>query len=132
MKISKKEFNMWIEALRSGKYKQAKGMLQNARGYCCLGVACEILGSNLSRSEDNNFLIGGSPSTQRMCKAVIPDWLNTINGYFENLDCKNNEMNFKNIMELNDSLGLSFNEIADVLELVFIHGAYETNVEWVD
>jgi hypothetical protein len=28
----------WIEALRSGKYKQTKKMLSDGIGYCCLGV----------------------------------------------------------------------------------------------
>jgi len=31
-----------IEALRSGKYQQAKGHLRIDGGYCCLGVACDI------------------------------------------------------------------------------------------
>jgi hypothetical protein len=39
----------WIKALLSGKYKQAKGQLRkldsrdNVKGYCCLGVACDII-----------------------------------------------------------------------------------------
>ena len=33
----------WVEALRSGKYKQGKGVLANDNGeFCCLGVACEL------------------------------------------------------------------------------------------
>jgi hypothetical protein len=45
-----KEFaTRWLAALRSGKYKQAKGalLLKDAEGnksYCCLGVACDIQG----------------------------------------------------------------------------------------
>ena len=35
----------WLEALRSGKYKQAKGVLHKFNaGYCCLGVLCDVLG----------------------------------------------------------------------------------------
>ena len=35
----------WVEALRSGKYKQAKGVLHKVGGgYCCLGVLCDVLG----------------------------------------------------------------------------------------
>ena len=39
----------WSYALRSGKYKQARGSLRvnlegGGCGYCCLGVACEVLG----------------------------------------------------------------------------------------
>ena len=32
----------WVEALRSGKYKQGKGYLDEGGEYCCLGVACKI------------------------------------------------------------------------------------------
>lgn len=42
-----KEFaEKWIEALRSGDYKKGRGRLYNEskNNYCCLGVACSILG----------------------------------------------------------------------------------------
>lgn len=34
----------WVEALRSGEYKQGQGALHRADEdtYCCLGVACKI------------------------------------------------------------------------------------------
>jgi hypothetical protein len=34
----------WIDALRSGKYKQTVGGLKDAEGYCCLGVLASING----------------------------------------------------------------------------------------
>lgn len=34
----------WIEALRSGKYKQVQAALRRSSGYCCLGVACDLSG----------------------------------------------------------------------------------------
>lgn len=36
----------WVEALRSGKYKQAQGKLRTHEGdaHCCLGVLCEVMG----------------------------------------------------------------------------------------
>ena len=41
---------MWVEALRSGAYKQGTGYLcqvteTGERYYCCLGVACEVAGA---------------------------------------------------------------------------------------
>jgi len=33
---------LWVNALRSGDYSQAKGALRNAQGYCCLGVLCDL------------------------------------------------------------------------------------------
>lgn len=34
----------WIEALRSGKYKQTRQILRDGNGHCCLGVLCEVAG----------------------------------------------------------------------------------------
>ena len=33
---------LWVEAIRSGKYKQAENYLKTKKGHCCLGVLCEI------------------------------------------------------------------------------------------
>lgn len=33
----------WIAALRSGSYKQTTGVLRDSRGYCCLGVLCDVV-----------------------------------------------------------------------------------------
>jgi hypothetical protein len=33
---------LWIKALRSGKYKQTIGSLRNSKGFCCLGVLCDL------------------------------------------------------------------------------------------
>ncbi len=34
----------WIDALRSGEFKQAQGSLKHDDGYCCLGVLCVLKG----------------------------------------------------------------------------------------
>ena len=38
----------WVKALRSGKYKQGRCRLYNPEtdSYCCLGVACRVVGIN--------------------------------------------------------------------------------------
>jgi len=37
----------WVKALRSGKYKQTiDGCLQDSKGYCCLGILCEVARKN--------------------------------------------------------------------------------------
>ena len=35
-------YRIWIEALRSGKYRQAQYKLKSDEGYCCLGVLCDL------------------------------------------------------------------------------------------
>lgn len=45
MEPNRERIQMWVDALRSGKYKQGTRILKDAYGnYCCLGVACEISG----------------------------------------------------------------------------------------
>lgn len=43
----------WIEALRSGKYKQGRSMLYNKLydTHCCLGVACRVAKTKLKGSD---------------------------------------------------------------------------------
>lgn len=42
----------WLNALESGKYQKAKGVLKTKDGFCPFGVLCDI--SNLSNWEYNN------------------------------------------------------------------------------
>lgn len=50
---------MWVNALRSGEYRQGKRRLTDkGEAFCCLGVACEVLG--LARdSDDSGYVLGG-------------------------------------------------------------------------
>jgi len=41
----------WVDALRSGKYKQGQGYLRTPDGYCCLGVLCEVLNAEYTYSD---------------------------------------------------------------------------------
>lgn len=55
----------WLEALESGLYSQGQGYLKTARGYCCLGVACEVLlgaptGSNKTLHDETCATWNGS------------------------------------------------------------------------
>lgn len=38
----KVNIRLWVAALRSGEYPQDVGALRTAKGFCCLGVACEV------------------------------------------------------------------------------------------
>jgi hypothetical protein len=41
----------WIQALRSGEFRQAEGMLHNSANdsYCCLGVLCKVMGAEFGQ-----------------------------------------------------------------------------------
>lgn len=116
--IDKKQFLTWIEALRSGKYGQGRGRLQSGENkFCCLGVACKILIPDEKQYLDSEGLMyGGFPSSQP--EDAVPKWLRKINSHFEWLT----EVTFFN---LNDDHGFTFDEIADLLEAVYIHKVLE-------
>ena len=112
-KIHKTQFNAWMKALRSGKYKQARGMLEKSYGFCCLGVACEIMGFKKQKNS-LGLIMGGLPCDQQKA----PVWLKLINNDFR-------KRTNKNIYKMNDSMGMTFDEIADTLEAVYIHGVLD-------
>lgn len=43
--VNKARIELWCEALESGRYHQGGGVLRNRTGYCCLGVACDVMDS---------------------------------------------------------------------------------------
>jgi hypothetical protein len=112
MKVSKKNIEKWCIALRSGKYKQTTYKLQNENGFCCLGVACKIFIPEEKQDLKNGQLTGSYPDRQ----PYSPKWLNGIS---EDVNYKTGE----GLLTLNDLMGLTFDEIADVLELIYIHEA---------
>ena len=96
----------WIEALRSGKYKQTKGRLHDDNGFCCYGVLCDII----------------SPNEWVKCNTGCGDTFYRFQG--ANSMMPDNDI-LKQVMKthkcpaclaaMNDR-GRSFNEIADVLQ----------------
>ena len=84
---------VWVEALRSGEYKQGKGMLYRPEEtHCCLGVLCKVAGKG-SYSEGEVNLDGG----YFWLDGIFPDGIRTF-------------------VNMNDHQGKSFNEIADYIE----------------
>lgn len=113
------QFKKWVQALRSGKFKQGKNSLQDKNGgYCCLGVACKVIIperklAKYTTCKNEKCLVGVSPLSQ-----PSPKWLKLIND-----DVRLKTDGETNLMKLNDSLDYSFDDIADVLELIYVHGA---------
>lgn len=103
----------WVEALRSGDFQQGEGMLgytdkeDGVTRFCCLGVACEVLGAPREESDalDRRFQYGGEAEYLPLIivrKLGVPD---------RNPSLDNGER----LANLNDG-GTSFAEIADLIE----------------
>lgn len=100
------------------KWTQTKGRLQDKKGYCCLGVACDLfIPKDLQIIDSFGRLKFDIPRWQ----TYAPNWLKEINHDFGDKF----EINDENapLIVLNDCLDYNFDEIADLLELVYVHSA---------
>lgn len=114
MKLNKNEkraLNKWIKALRSGEYKQTRGFLEKNGGFCCAGVACKVfIPKEKQLVNEKGELVGGW---------VDDDWKETriVNKIANDMD----DRYLTHIVDMNDHLKLTFDEIADILEGVYVN-----------
>jgi hypothetical protein len=85
---------LWLDLLRSNKYKQAKGFLKSKEGYCALGLACLAFNQFHNRTER---ITGHWPEEE------VTSWLGL-----------KDSMVFV-VQELNDQ-GTALSYIADIIE----------------
>lgn len=102
---------MWIKALRSGKYKQARRTLLDPKrnSYCCLGVACDVFSKAKSRGgefADNGlrFEIGNDSGAGFLVNKQVAAWVGVTQAQVSDL------------VDMNDAKLASFDRIADYLE----------------
>ncbi len=111
--MNKQSIQKWCKALRSGKYKQTTRKLQSANGFCCLGVCVkEFVPKKNIRLDIFGHLCGFLPTYE--AQPGVPEWIADINSDFR-------QKTETNIHQLNDNEKLTFDEIADCLEAVYIH-----------
>ena len=99
----------WVDALRSGKYKQGKDCLAYAGHFCCLGVLCELAlesGVRISKDDDTQGLVHYGGSSTYLPRPVR-DWacLKTARGHYGDTS----------LADKNDE-GFSFAQIAELIE----------------
>lgn len=97
MGMTKELKQQWIEALRSGEYKQIKNILKDEIGYCCLGVLCDII-PDWTISEDGDSVV-------ELGRYNTYDKIEKILG-----------VDSTTLTTMNDDDGKTFAEIADYIE----------------
>lgn len=101
---------LWVEALRSGEFKQGPLKLNRAGRFCCLGAGCEVairLGLDVSRTQSDEIVTYGDECQS----AAMPDNVRRFFG----LRTPMGEFNGGALYLLNDS-SKTFLEIADIIE----------------
>lgn len=100
----------WLEALRSGRYRQTRDKLRDKVGFCCLGVACDISGKGTWKASlsSNGKQMQMFVSPYGSSKTCIPYPLLEEIGL--------TEAEHKSLANLNDSRKATFANIADWIE----------------
>lgn len=114
MKPNKENMRKWVEALRSGEYKQGKYQLRRADNtYCCLGVACDLHSKETGTPwSPNDMYVDNGIALPK----VVQEWLG--------IDSADIGLpNQKSLVLLNDVYKQTFAEIADVIEKTFLQEA---------
>lgn len=116
MEITKSPIELWVDALRSGGYKQGQKALHTTINkedrFCCLGVACDLYLKNVGKidvrkTNAGTYLYDGE-------SGFLPDkvkhWLNlaTPTGLL-------NDVPEDSLAKLNDN-GANFQQIANIIE----------------
>lgn len=103
----------WIAALRSDKYKQARGRLRTSDGgYCCLGVLCHLAINENIINEDAVKWNANYPPEAVATWLGVPPAFSTLAGD----DLAPSDHLFARAASWNDYERLTFAEIADDLE----------------
>ena len=110
-----KNAQKWVRALRSGKYKQGRGVLHGAGDkFCCLGVACNLALESGLKLETFTDLAGGTSYDGAGC--YLPDKVRKWLGLRQNTGAyAKNSKSGSTLAHLNDA-GKRFTTIARIIE----------------
>lgn len=101
----------WINALRSGKYKQTTGSLQNEDGFCCLGVLCDLYSQQSGewiKNKEKITFSDGEMEREDIPPTKVAEWAGLEES--DPFIMVNGEA--KAITYLNDEAHLSFDELS--------------------
>lgn len=113
----------WVKALKSGKYKRAKGWLRRtdekgAASYCCLGLACELYRQATGDGEwtkDNLFKSGRTKEEAGLPRRVRK-WLGLKDKVDDGLVGLPHKHRFSSLAHVNDAKGGGLKRAAAVIE----------------
>lgn len=111
----------WVEALRSGKYKQGTKFLNRNGRFCCLGVLCELSGVCKELKYDRyyygGYYYGGNDG---LLPRDVREWAGIKSASpivrYTPSSGYGGQLEQYSLVTLNDELQLTFEQIADIIE----------------
>lgn len=115
-----------VTALRSGLYKQTASYLRLGDTYCCMGVACDVLGGDINWKQAAYSMRGLYFYEHENDKYFLPVTIASKLGWYcqAPIDVIDRNGDKLSLYALNDS-GFTFDQIADVIEAGFVIPAAE-------
>lgn len=104
----------WLAALESGEYVQTRGMLADETGYCCLGVACDVLGVRSRLKAEVGYWVYGE---DEKFSTLPPEAIRILGFDRCNPHLRVGRYAGLALTKLNDGDGLSFKEISAEIRL---------------
>lgn len=103
----------WLEAIRSGEYKQGSRVLCSDSAYCCLGVLSKIQGrlKNGKDGEENTGIVLSKENP-------LIEYLDENGRLPRGVKVWRSGEDFNSLAVLNDK-GFTFSEIADIIEQIW-------------
>lgn len=110
---ARKLIKAWVKALRSGRYKQTTGCLGDKDGYCCLGVACEVVRKAHPKLVTQTISDGsGKQKSYNDSASLLPAAVVSL------LKMRSSKGTYDqtSLVEANDTHNKPFSKIADIIE----------------
>ena len=106
---------LWLDALRSGEYKQKRRKLRDTNSFCCLGVLCDLYAKEHGKEWDydkgENYYYFEEADTG-LAKSVM-NWAGLTEEYPEVI--MNGQIYPTDLATINDDYGFNFNQIAELI-----------------
>lgn len=133
IQINKEQFDEWLDALRSGDFKQGYQCLKRMDGgeqsHCCLGVLCEVMEyEQIVGTNYVTYLYDGKEASETLpigngtdfsTVGFLPKCYNWSSEQQQKFDKVSKSGSSVSLTELNDSGEFTFKEIAEIIESFF-------------
>lgn len=122
--MNKEKAELWSSALRSGKFRQGKHVLEKEGRFCCLGVASFLAAeagectrvSNIFGSTEYGSIEYGSAREYSVLPSEVHTWLGLVQEFSGDVHFPIDIAGKVSAVIMNDEESRDFNYIADMID----------------